>query len=394
MRLLKQSTTVTVIMGPALDKTDGVTEETALSPAVEVSKAGAAFGARSSATAISHDQNGWYRVELNGTDTNTLGPLVVKFDDAATHLPVWHEFVVLAANIYDALVANSDKLQTDLVEWLGGAPNALSSGRVDAHVGAMATGVQDGIVDKVWDEDVDASHQTAGSAGKKLDDAGAAADPWTTALPGAYGQGTAGHILGYTRQRAGTAQGGAAGSITLDAGASASDDFYNNTIVQIVSGTGAGQSRIVADYTGATKVAAVNGNWVVAPDNTSVFVIYPFGSVPGASAPTAAQVADAVWDEAVADHQTAGSAGKVLSTRVTGGAGALQRTIGVTVGGSPLEGASVWVATDAAGTNVVAGPLVTSSGGSVTLLLDAGTYYVWVQKDGHQAIVGQAISVA
>jgi hypothetical protein len=52
------------------------------------------------------------------------------------------------------------------------------------------------LVDAVWDEDVDTTHQTAGSAGKKLDDAGGAADPWATALPGGYGAGTAGKIIG------------------------------------------------------------------------------------------------------------------------------------------------------------------------------------------------------
>lgn len=52
------------------------------------------------------------------------------------------------------------------------------------------------LVDLIWDEDVDSSHQTAGTAGKKLDDAGAAGDPWSTALPGAYGAGTAGKIVG------------------------------------------------------------------------------------------------------------------------------------------------------------------------------------------------------
>ena len=76
---------------------------------------------------------------------------------------------------------------------------------------------------------------------------------------------------------------------------------------------------------------------------------------------------------------------------VTGGAGALSRTIGVTVGGNPLEGASVWVSTDAAGVNIVAGPLITSSLGVAGVLLDAGTYYAWVQKDGFQAISGQQI---
>jgi hypothetical protein len=75
-----------------------------------------------------------------------------------------------------------------------------------------------------------------------------------------------------------TAAGGAAGSITLDASASATDDFYNNTLVQIVGGTGAGQSRIISDYVGATKVASVASNWVTNPDNTSVFIVWPAGT--------------------------------------------------------------------------------------------------------------------
>jgi hypothetical protein len=78
--------------------------------------------------------------------------------------------------------------------------------------------------------------------------------------------------------RKATAAGGAAGSITLDASASATNDFYNNTLVQIVSGTGAGQSRIISDYVGATQVASVAANWVTTPDNTSVFIIYPSGT--------------------------------------------------------------------------------------------------------------------
>lgn len=109
--------------------------------------------------------------------------------------------------------------------------------------------------------------------------------------------------------RTGTAQAGASGTITLDSGASAVDDFYNNAIIQVVSGTGAGQSKIISDYVGSTKVATVNDNWATAPDNTSVFMVLPFGSVPGATAPTAAQVADAVWDEARSGHVSAGSFG-------------------------------------------------------------------------------------
>lgn len=88
----------------------------------------------------------------------------------------------------------------------------------------------------------------------------------------------------------GTAQAGAASTITLAAGAVATDDYYNNSIVFITGGTGAGQSRFINDYVGATKVITVNGNWVTSPDNTSTYIIIPHGSIPGASAPTAAEV--------------------------------------------------------------------------------------------------------
>ena len=54
----------------------------------------------------------------------------------------------------------------------------------------------DQIGDAVWDEEVTTGHTTADSAGKKINDASAAGDPWGTSVPGAYGSGTAGYILG------------------------------------------------------------------------------------------------------------------------------------------------------------------------------------------------------
>lgn len=46
-----------------------------------------------------------------------------------------------------------------------------------------------------WDE-VTADHLASGTTGNSLNAAGAAGDPWSTDLPGAYGAGTAGHIIG------------------------------------------------------------------------------------------------------------------------------------------------------------------------------------------------------
>jgi len=71
----------------------------------------------------------------------------------------------------------------------------------------------------------------------------------------------------------GTAQAGAAGTITLASGASSDDDEYNACIVHITSGTGVGQARVISDYVGSTRVASVSPNWGTQPDNTSVYQI-------------------------------------------------------------------------------------------------------------------------
>jgi hypothetical protein len=79
--------------------------------------------------------------------------------------------------------------------------------------------------------------------------------------------------------RSGTAQAGGAGSITLDAGASAVDGYYVGYWVYTTGGTGSGQCRAITGYTGATKVATINIGWSVTPDNTTTFAIMPVAQV-------------------------------------------------------------------------------------------------------------------
>lgn len=73
------------------------------------------------------------------------------------------------------------------------------------------------------------------------------------------------------RKDSGTAQAGAAGTITLRAGVSAVNDAYKNMTVRITAGTGVGQENKVSSYIGATKVATMVANWGVNPDATSVY---------------------------------------------------------------------------------------------------------------------------
>lgn len=70
----------------------------------------------------------------------------------------------------------------------------------------------------------------------------------------------------------GTATAGGANTITLPAAAVATDDIYNGSTITITGGTGAGQTRIISDYT-ATRIVTVSVAWDTQPNNTSTFTI-------------------------------------------------------------------------------------------------------------------------
>lgn len=91
-----------------------------------------------------------------------------------------------------------------------------------------------------------------------------------TSLPAAAAGATGGLSAGNVT-RGGTAQAGGASTITLDAGASATDHLYEGMLVSITGGTGAPQTRMITGYVGSTKVATVDRNWTTNPDATSVF---------------------------------------------------------------------------------------------------------------------------
>ena len=72
----------------------------------------------------------------------------------------------------------------------------------------------------------------------------------------------------------GTAQAGAAGSITLESGASATDDYYNGMVISLTGGTGDGSKGIITNYVGSTKVATVQKSTAAfTPDATSDYSI-------------------------------------------------------------------------------------------------------------------------
>lgn len=71
----------------------------------------------------------------------------------------------------------------------------------------------------------------------------------------------------------GTAQAGAAGTITLAAAEDATVAETEGAYIYITSGTGSAQYRQCTDYNTSTKVASISPNWSTNPDNTSVYVV-------------------------------------------------------------------------------------------------------------------------
>ena len=105
MNILKQSTAATIKLGPFIDDTDGKTAETGLTIAqadIRLSKNGGEFAQTNNTAGATHDENGYYDIPLNATDTGTLGRLRVAVSKSGA-LPVWQDFLVVTANVYDTL---------------------------------------------------------------------------------------------------------------------------------------------------------------------------------------------------------------------------------------------------------------------------------------------------
>ena len=79
MLITNGSTPVIVFL--MVDATDDETAKTGLSPSVQISRNGAAFA--SVTNAVSEISNGWYKVTLTATETNTDGPLIMRATGAS-----------------------------------------------------------------------------------------------------------------------------------------------------------------------------------------------------------------------------------------------------------------------------------------------------------------------
>jgi hypothetical protein len=211
-----------------------------------------------------------------GSVTGAVGSVT-----AAVTLPTIPANWITAAGIAADAIGASE-LAADAASEIGTAVWAASGRDLSTTPPTAA-----GIADAVWDE-ILSGHAGVGSTGAALAAAGGSGDPWATALPGSYGAGTAGKIVGDNINAAISSR---MATYTQPTG------FLATTFP---SGTVASTTNITAGTVTAGTVSDKTG--------------YALASAP----PTAAAVADAVWDEAQSGHTTTGTFGKYLDAAVSG----------------------------------------------------------------------------
>jgi hypothetical protein len=140
--------------------------------------------------------------------------------------------------------------------------------------GAAPTAAQ--IADAVWEEAIADHSGTTGSTAEALNAAGAAGDPWTTVLPGAYGAGSAGKIIGDNINA----------TISSRATQTSVDDLPTNAELATALGT--------ADDATLAAIAALN-NLSQADVRTAVGLATANLDTQLDALPTAAENATAVW---------------------------------------------------------------------------------------------------
>lgn len=245
-RPLRQSTATTVVVGPFLDDTDGRTAESALTVAsidVDLYKHAATAVSTSITPAASgsdndmvHTANGHYSIELTAANTDTLGRLRLSFNVAGA-LPVWEDFVVLPANVYDSLYG-SDRLQVDAVEISG---DATAADNAEAFFDGTGYGGTNNVIPTVT----------------TLTNNLTVAD--ILAAFGVTGTVAAGSI--------------AAGSFPGNSGLSSADGFYIGSVLAFTSGSLDGIARKVTGYTGSSRTLTFANAFPSAPSVADAFVI-------------------------------------------------------------------------------------------------------------------------
>ena len=197
-----------------------------------------------------------------------------------------------------------------------GSYGLLVETNLDAAVSSITVPTTGAIADAVWNEAI-ADHLGAGSTGLALNSASSAGDPWSTAVPGAYGAGTAGYILGTNLN---TTVSSRSTHSAADVWSVATRVLTAGTNIALAKGTGVTGFNDISTTDVATAVwNAATATYGTAGSYGLLVETNLDAAVSSITVPTTGAIADAVWNEAIADHLGAGSTGLALNSASSAG---------------------------------------------------------------------------
>lgn len=345
---IKNASTVYPLLFLMVQSSDHMTGLVGLTPTVTLRKPGGTFAAP--AGAVTEVGNGWYQVAGNATDTNTNGPLILHATGTAAD-PVDMVFEVVAFNPQSATV-DVGSIATGAVTAAAIAASALN-GKGDWNIGKTGyaltqafptnfsalsisagglTDILQAAADKAWGTtsrlltagtNIVLAKGTGMTGLNDLDEAAAATAVWNAATitygsAGSYGLTVKTNLDATISSRLATSGYTAADNSGITAIKAKTDNLPSdpasntqvNTRLAAAGYTAPSNATItlIAGYVDELESRLTSGRAA-----NLDFLDVAVSSVGGGAAPTAAAIADAVWDEAISGHVAAGSTGQSLA---------------------------------------------------------------------------------
>jgi hypothetical protein len=141
--IAKQSTALTVVVGPILDST-GAEYASAVIGDLSISKNGGTLTAMASAATLTYISNGMYTLVTTTGNMDTLGAVQVTCNKATYQMPKMERNVV-PASVYDAIVTNATNATgglptaTAAITGLAGAISTYAGGAVASVTGSVGS---------------------------------------------------------------------------------------------------------------------------------------------------------------------------------------------------------------------------------------------------------------
>lgn len=138
-QLIRKNTATTVVIGPVLSKTDGVTPLTGETLTVKVMAQNDAAASTPTTVAgtATHIADGWYSVPLTATETNVTTGRFLVYATGANSLPTHGRFTLVSQSVYDQKTASTAVTDATIATavWTQALPGSFGTGTAGNIIG-------------------------------------------------------------------------------------------------------------------------------------------------------------------------------------------------------------------------------------------------------------------